>query len=89
MDKQIENKVYVGLYTVYDKLAVEAGPIYEAKNDAVAVRAYKNLLGQNKVTNPDEYQLVKVGVMNKTDLTLIPETTIINIEYGVKQEEGV
>lgn len=34
----------MNLYTLQDKLAEECGPVFEAKNHAVAIRKVKNLL---------------------------------------------
>lgn len=56
------------LYTVYDRLAEEAGPVFEAKNDPVALRNYANLLNSvQKTANPDEYELWCVGEMIRED----------------------
>lgn len=47
------------LYVIYDTVAEEAGPVFDAKNDAVAVRACHQSLGQ--VSSVSEYQLICVG----------------------------
>lgn len=49
----------MNLYTVYDKVAEESGPLYEAKNDAVALRMVLKYLADN----PD-YELFCVGEYN-------------------------
>jgi len=46
------------LYSIYDKVADEFGPIYEAKNDMVASRAYAGLV---KPDMAHDYQLYAVG----------------------------
>lgn len=56
-----EGMLCVGLYTVFDRVANEAGPIFAAKNDAVAVRAARNLMDQDSIVREEEYQLYKVG----------------------------
>ena len=48
------------LYTVRDLLADEHGPIFQAKNKAVAERNYHQLLEKQKL-NAEEYELVKIG----------------------------
>ena len=47
------------LYVIYDTVAEEAGPIFDAKSDAVAVRACRQTLGQ--VSTISDYQLICVG----------------------------
>ena len=47
------------LYVIYDTVAEEAGPVFDAKSDAVAVRACRQTLGQ--VSSVSEYQLICVG----------------------------
>lgn len=46
------------LYVIFDKLAAESGPIFEAKNDAVAKRNFDHAV---KNTNPSEYSLLSLG----------------------------
>ena len=60
----------MSLYTVYDRLAQESGPVFEAKNDAVAMRGYRKMLGDN--INPEEYRLLKVGKINHRTQELTP-----------------
>lgn len=47
------------VYTVYDKLAEEAGPPFYAKNHAIALRNYNKLLEQTNT--PNDYELYHVG----------------------------
>lgn len=51
------------LYVIFDKVAEESGPIFEAKNDAVAIRNYQNLVFKDNVKH-DDYKLLFVGVMD-------------------------
>lgn len=46
------------LYSIYDKVADEFGPIYEAKNDMVASRAYAGLV---KPEMAHDYELYAIG----------------------------
>uniref|UniRef100_UPI0040571D57 phage ORF5 protein n=1 Tax=Candidatus Electrothrix sp. TaxID=2170559 RepID=UPI0040571D57 len=61
MDDQIRE---YGIYTIYDKVADDYAPIFEAKNESVAIRQYQGLLynPKNPSLFPDEYQLLKVGI---------------------------
>lgn len=50
------------LYVIRDKVAEECGPIFQAPNDGVAVRAYRNLTSD---ANPKEdYELLFVGTID-------------------------
>ena len=51
----------MGLYTVYDRVAEEAGPCFLAVNDGVAVRNFRQLLASSSVVAEDEYVLYKIG----------------------------
>lgn len=48
------------LYSVKDIVADEFGPVFEAKNHAVANRAYRKLLLDN-VANASDYELHCIG----------------------------
>ena len=51
----------VRLYVIYDRVAREGGPIFQAVNDGVAMRSYKAFMAQSPVS-PEEYQLVCIGL---------------------------
>jgi len=51
----------MGLYTVYDRVAEEAGPCFLAINDGVAVRSYRQLIQSSGVVAEDEYVLYRIG----------------------------
>lgn len=58
------------LYVIFDRVAEEAGPIFEAKNDAVAQRQLRALFVQDRVSRPDEYWLFCVGAQDKRTMEL-------------------
>lgn len=70
----------VKLYVIYDRVAMEGGPVFAAKNDDVAIRSFHQLV--SKADNPDDYCLYHVGEYDceipKVDGLLIP--TAINTE---------
>lgn len=51
------------IYTIYDKVAEECGPLFQAKSDAVACRAYRTSLAN--VQDTDDYKLLRVGYIDK------------------------
>lgn len=67
------------LYTVYDTVAMEAGPIFQARNDAVAVRAFKRMMTEDHVNDAD-YRLYCVGEFDTDDLvvTSIPSKEVFS-----------
>lgn len=52
----------MAVYTIFDRLAGESGPLFEAKNDAVARRNFDRLL--EKAGRADEYQLLRLGTVD-------------------------
>ena len=56
------------LYTIYDKLAGEHGPVFEAKNDFVAARSFAHAL---KGAPAIDYELYLVG--ERIDVSDEPE----------------
>lgn len=57
------------LYTVRDLLAEESGPVFQAKNEAIAQRNYHRMMEEQKL-NPEEYELTKVGTFDSEEGTL-------------------
>lgn len=74
----------VKYYSIKDVLAEEFGPLFVAKNDAVAARMYKNVALQERV-NPNDYELWLVLVLD-TDNGIVVENMPceVNIEISVK-----
>lgn len=62
------------LCVVYDKVAKEHGPIFEAKSDAIAKRMFGNLM--KDTPNPDDFALVVCGVLSRQT----PDADIEDIE---------
>lgn len=51
----------MNLYVVYDRLAEESGPVFEAKSDAVAVRAFNNMMAKSDAGTVGEFALFCMG----------------------------
>lgn len=51
------------IYTIYDVVAMESGPLFEAKNDAVALRQYQTIVQKNGI-DPRDFQLRHVGTLD-------------------------
>lgn len=59
------------IYTIYDTVAQEAGPIFEAKNDAIANRAVYQLIKSQGI-RINEYKLLNIGYINTENAELVP-----------------
>lgn len=60
------------LFSVYDRKAQEFGLLFEAKNEDVAIRQFKNMLANDRLYPPEDYNLYSFGEFNreKGDFTL-------------------
>lgn len=57
------------LFTIYDKVAQEAGPIFQAKNLYVAMRYVNDMIKDNKI-NLSEYDLVRLGTFDSESMSI-------------------
>ena len=57
------------LFTIYDKVAQEAGPIFQAKNLYVAMRYVKDMIKDNNI-NLTEYDLVRLGSFDSESMSI-------------------
>jgi hypothetical protein len=57
------------IYTIYDELAKEYGPLFEAKNDFVALRNFRNM----KIPGP-AFKLFKLGSVDREDECITVDT---------------
>lgn len=63
----------VNIYTIYDKVACEAGPIFQAKNDTVALRCFMSLMKETPSANPSDYDVYCLGDFDTESRTFNPE----------------
>lgn len=47
------------LYVIYDRVAMESGPVFEAKNDGVALRNFQKFMEGKPY--PDDFVLMHTG----------------------------
>lgn len=66
-------RTVTALYTIYDKIAEEAGPLFHAPNNKVARRNYDAMLSQVSDVSKDDYILYRVGEFD-TDKAMIYPT---------------
>lgn len=68
-----------GLYTVYDKVMEEAGPLFYANNNAHARRNFLKMIQEIKVDKVLDYDLMYLGSVNTKTLEIDPCVPAINI----------
>lgn len=59
------------LYVVFDKVAQESGPIFEAKNDGVAIRQFTQLMEKNPIDR-QEFALLCLGEIDHGTNEIMP-----------------
>lgn len=59
------------IYTVFDKVAEEYGPLFEARNNGVALRQFRQLIDTVVVGNRDDYVLYSCGTFDHDAGTLV------------------
>lgn len=71
----------MGVYVIYDRIAEEAGPLFTAKSDAVAIRNYRNSL---KEVQASEYRLYAIGEYDSEKVLLFadPKSREVNTEVS-------
>jgi len=57
------------LYTIYDKLAQEGGPLFEAKNDEIARRNFSKLITDNNADVSD-FIMYNLGRFDRESLDM-------------------
>ena len=79
---------HVNLYTIRDRMADETGNLFEAVNDAVAIRQYKHLLNQNPHAKSEDYQLLKLGSYNNKRISLVACGAPVDITPELVSADG-
>ena len=76
------------LYCLYDKLAEEAGPVFEAVNDAIALRNVRQMVSRNGL-DESEYYLYKIGEYSSKlpSISAYPKAVVVNIPPIVREKE--
>ena len=62
----------VNIYTIYDKVACEAGHIFQAKNDGVAFRCFMSLIKDTPNINPTDYDVYCLGEFDTEARSFVP-----------------
>lgn len=54
------------MYTVFDKVAQESGPVFFANNDEHALRLFGQMTSKTPDISADDFELYRVGVFNSS-----------------------
>lgn len=73
------------IYTIYDTVAKESGPIFASKNEGTAIRQFKNLMADTH--NKAEYKLYKVGEYYPEDIKLL-QCSKVEIKITEEKKDG-
>ena len=60
------------LYVIYDRVAEDAGPVFDCVNDGVAFRQFRALMQNVSAQDADAYQLIKLGSVDPVSLKITP-----------------
>lgn len=68
----------MNIYVIYDRLAEESGPLFEAKNDAVARRS---MLSQwkNKGVELGDVKLLRLGTVDHATQRIVLENVPVDV----------
>jgi hypothetical protein len=75
------------LYVIYDRVAEESGPIFEAKNDLVADRNFKKLLSEHKTELSNDFKLLRIGTFDHETNGVQGELIPVEVEFLILNEE--
>ena len=78
----------VNIYTIYDVVAKECGPIFQSKNHDVAVRAFKSLISDTPNVNVSDYDLYCLGEFDteKCSFVALEVPSIIPVDNSEDKE---
>lgn len=77
-----------GVYVIYDKVAEESGPLFQAVNNGIALRQAVNVLKPLPASLRDDFQLVKVAEYDTRDMQIyIIPPEIIDFSIAIARSE--
>lgn len=58
------------IYTVFDRVLEESGPVFEAKNHGVAARKFQNILQNTEY--PNDFRMLHLGSIDHQTSVIMP-----------------
>lgn len=77
----------MNLYSIKDIIAEEFGPVFQAKNDQVAVRQVNNTFRATPPGDPESFQLYRIGEFDPETGILLRADTLEPIKWFVVTPE--
>lgn len=74
------------IYTVYDKIAEESGPLFIQKSDSTARRAFRSMIKDEKLRR-EEYELRYLGDYDTEKSVIQARKTPYTIDLIYEEEE--
>lgn len=74
------------LYTIYDLVAEEAGPVFEAVNDGVAMRNFRNLLKEIPAYQHGDYRIYRLGSFDHSKIEMDKYATIDEVLFSEEKD---
>lgn len=72
----------VKMYTVFDRVSNEAGPVQLCKNDAVASRMFVGMMKKDTI-NPSDYLLHCIGTFDTETMNIEKDFYVVSLDtYG-------
>lgn len=75
------------LYTIYDKVAEMAGPVFCAENDGVASRQYRRLM-KSEGAFPGDYKLLRLGEYDEKNAHIVADYVAEEVLVLSEEEKG-
>lgn len=69
------------LYSIFDRKAEEFGPVFQSKNDEVAIRAYRKHMQNVDALSKDDYELAYLGTFD-TELGKLYDCELTLVDEG-------
>lgn len=71
------------IYTVYDSVAQDSGPVFEARNDGIAIRYFRQLIDKENIP-PEDYVLFRLGEFDHEAMKLEVLPSAIRVPVPVR-----
>jgi hypothetical protein len=76
------------IYSFFDKVANEYGPLFECVNDGVALRQFEHMLKKMDEADREDLALYRIGEFDRADGEILP-VNFANVIEEVKNGTGV
>lgn len=73
------------IYVIYDRTAEECGPLFEAPNDGVALRSYRQLMEKLPVYQKADFRLYKIAAIDPHTMQFQVEISPVEVLYEEKE----